>query len=221
MFRYCAAYYLHQWFVDGDCVFWNEIGKRGTFEQDALGKLFKKYRVIRNIQGGTSNLSDFCSVLNKAREKNFSPATIPEIVDDAVKGVRKAYQKDLTSAVSKALWMMRRHPVAIFDSRAREALVRMGLLRSSDQGYKIYYEAWMELFNRHDTQQHLRDACEWLSGSDYARSLEKQLNEDELSSEWFRNRVFDMRLFFIGDPGRPYSVGERQLHDVLGRGQWP
>jgi hypothetical protein len=99
----------------------------------------------------------------------------------------------------------------------------MGLLRASQASYGDYYEKWIELFNRDDTQKHLQDACGWLPDSRYAGSLAKSkvLSSSDVNSNWFKNRVFDMRLFFLGDPKQPLKVGKKELRDVLGPGVWP
>ena len=101
--------------------------------------------------------------------------------------------------------MMKRHPVVIYDSNARKGLRRCGLA-AGDGNYVEYCRSWFQYFDDPGTQRELDEALKMLNDSPRAQTLinQRKLTEAELRelsrSEWFRNRVTDMYLFYLGKP---------------------
>jgi hypothetical protein len=125
---------------------------------------------------------------------------VPGIVDLEIGSMREAYGgRSICSAISKALWMMKRHPVVILDSFARRGLQRLGL-RPGHDTYREYFNSWFRFFDQQDTKDGLGDALEWLRNSPFAAGLfeEGYIQASELDSLWFRNRVTDVWLCFHG-----------------------
>jgi phage terminase small subunit len=118
----------------------------------------------------------------------------------------EAYKgKTFLSALTKAFWMMKRHPVVIYDSNARRGLRRYGF-PSGENNYSIYFDSWFKFFDSAETKRNLDDAVTWLAKkSPYAQDVlkRKSISLKELheltGSDWFRNRVADMHLFYAAD----------------------
>jgi len=178
------------------------------FSQDVncemLHNLCVLYRVARTIPGyGIAKYRPFVDMLNRHRGTAMTRENVPTIVDEELSNMKQAYGKNFLSAISKALWMMKQHPIAIYDSYAWEGLRRRGLTPGYE-GYRAYYKAWFRFFEQHDTQSGLDDALSWLPESPFVQNLLKagMLADSELKSlagsMWFRNRVADRRLCFDG-----------------------
>lgn len=72
---------------------------------------------------------------------------VPGIVDLEIGSMREAYGgRSICSAISKALWMMKRHPVVILDSFARQGLQRLGL-RPGHDTYRECFNSWFASLN--------------------------------------------------------------------------
>ena len=133
-------------------------------------------------------------------------------VNNAANLVRDLFRKltanydgqQFLSAISKAAWVRWRQSIAIYDGRARLALRDLGF-NAPDNDYPAYYHAWMQFFNNNDTQMGLNDACQWLPNSHYAQSVVERggAARDDIDqwvkTDWFRNRIIDMRLFHHHD----------------------
>jgi hypothetical protein len=168
-----------------------------------LHNLCVLYRVARTIPGyGIAKYRPFVDMLNRHRGTAMTRENVPTIVEQELSNMKQAYGKKFLSAISKALWMMKQHPIAIYDSYAWEGLRRRRLAPGYD--YRAYYKAWFGFFEQHDTQSGLDDALSWLPESRVAQNLLKagMLADSELKSlagsMWFRNRVADRRLCFDG-----------------------
>lgn len=132
-------------------------------------------------------------MLNRYRKTKVSRKNVPIIIENELRNMRKAYGgKTFLSALTKAFWMMKRHPVVIYDSNARKGLWRYGLLPGY-KDYSVYFDSWFKFFERDETRRGLDDALAWL-----AKNSVKKISLQELNSDWFRNRVTDMRLFYVG-----------------------
>jgi hypothetical protein len=105
--------------------------------------------------------------------------------------MKSYYGKAFLSAITKAFWMMKGHPVVIYDSNARKGLRYFGL-PPGDGDYHKYFDSWFAFFERPDTQDSLDDAVAWILE-------QKKIQEGELrefvGSDHFRNRVLDIHLF--------------------------
>jgi hypothetical protein len=196
-FRLCAEHYLKQW-CDYDRMFFLTFSG-GPVSCGLLREMCLKYGVDRTVPGlGPEKYKRFAEMLNRYQNTEMTREDVPNIIQKELLNMREAYGLSFLSAITKAFWMMKRHPVAIYDSKARRGLRHHGL-PGGDNNSCVYFDSWFIFFERDDTRRGLDDAMAWL------RNLrnppkERNLSTNELDeitrSEWFRNRVADMRLFY-------------------------
>jgi hypothetical protein len=101
--------------------------------------------------------------------------------------------KDLLSAATKFLWLLRGDPVIIFDSQARAAL------GTPYANYEAFVERWCEEYIHYADA--IRKACDSLPRSpDLAadRGACSERARVGVDHEWFRHRVFDIHLWNVG-----------------------
>jgi hypothetical protein len=203
--RQSAKYYLkHVWDSDDRHLLPKFSACEVTCEM--LHDLCFRYGVARTIPGHIKDLGvegkykPFADMLTKYRDAEMTRENVPGIVDREIANMREPYRgRSLCSAISKAFWMMKGHPVVIFDSFAWQGLQRLGL-KPGYNTYREYFDSWFRFFEQEDTKDGLDDALAWLRNSPYTRSLleEGYIHASELDSLWFRNRVTDVRLCFHG-----------------------
>lgn len=201
-FRECAAHYLDQWYRTDQRYVKDFSG--GPVEVEQLSKMCRDYKVARTVPGkGDERSREFAEMLERYRNRKLTTENAPEIISKETEKMREVYGngKRFLSAITKAFWMMKGHPVAIYDSNVRRGLRMVGL----DPGggdYCVYYRSWFEYFERKDVKRDVGRALEWLQISPCPRCF---MGESILSptglrklvrSERFRNRVVDMHLFF-------------------------
>jgi hypothetical protein len=162
-----------------------------------------KYGVARTVPGhGPQKYLKFADMLNHYQDTVMTRVNVPDIIEQELASMRKAYGKGFPSAISKALWMMKQHPVVIYDSFAWNGLQRLGLAPGSD--YRTYFNSWFKFFDKNDTQYGLADALSWLPCSPVASSLIQagRVDASEIqrlaASQLFRNRVTDIHLYCAG-----------------------
>jgi hypothetical protein len=203
-FRLCAEHYLKQW-CDYDREFF--LGFSGGFVTcGLLREMCLKYGVDRTVPGrGPEKYRQFVEMLNRYQNTEMARQDVPKIIEKELLKMREAYGSSFLSAITKAFWMMKRHPVVIYDSKARRGLRHYGL-PPGDKDYRVYFDSWFSFFERDDTKHGLNDAMSWLRNLPNLRKRRK-LSKNELEeitgSEWFRNRVADMRLFYSMHQAEP------------------
>lgn len=173
----------------------------------------KKYGVARTVLGhGPKKYKILAEMLNSYRNTDMTRGNIPCIIEREVANMRKAYRKGPRSAITKSFWMMKQHPIVIYDGNTWEGLRRRGL--APGDGYRTYFDSWFKFFDDHKTQEGLDDALTWLAESPAARKIAEEAKavsckkEQEAVAEigtliknngcLMRNRVTDMRLFYEG-----------------------
>jgi len=174
--RQSAKYYLkHVWDSDDRHLFPKFSAGEVTCEM--LHDLCSRYGVARTIPGHINKLGvegkyrPLADMLNRYRDAGMTRENVPGIVDLEIANMREPYGgRSLRSAISKAFWMMKRHPVVIFDSFAWQGLQRLGLKPGYDT-YRGYFNSWFRFFEQEDTKDGLDDALEWLRSSPYTQSL--------------------------------------------------
>jgi hypothetical protein len=176
----------------------------GKLTCETLNHLCVEYSVARTIPGnGTGKYRQFLDMLNRHRETVMTRENVPCIIEQELSNMRQAYGAGFLSAITKAFWMMRQHPVVIYDGYAWEGLRRLGLEPGYD-GYRSYYASWFRFFDNRNTQRELDEALSWLPESEYIRGLIRDGVMDAPSlksisdSQWLRNRVADRYLTRIG-----------------------
>jgi hypothetical protein len=126
---------------------------------------------------------------------------VPLIVEGELTALFRAYGQDPLSALTEGLWMMKQHPVVIYDSKGYK-----GMLAGLKPGYRHqgYYDARFELFETPETQSALDDAVAWARTCPSAarlvatQKISAQSLNDFIASPAFRNRVLDRWLTFKG-----------------------
>jgi hypothetical protein len=201
--RDCADYYLRGlWFPQDRQLIAKFSGAIITCE--AVDELCRAYQVHRNFEGyGAQRYQTFADILNSLRLTSITRDNLMTIVGQGLIALGKAYGQNLISAMTKALWMMKQHPIAIYDEKARNGLSACGLAPGKGD-YRIYCASWFAFYDRPDTQSGIDNAVSWLPGSPGAveilRSGKLQVSELEhfAKSEMLRNRIADMRLASLG-----------------------
>ena len=215
-FHKAAEHFLEQWCdperkIDGKRPRYSETDLsfveqfRGNFTCGQLHRFCVCYAVARTVPGKDpthGKYQTFVDMLKSHRHTLVTRETMPRFVVDRVDEMATHYGKKFLSAVTKALWMVKQHPIVIFDSYAYRALVRLGLSPEGD--YSKYVGSWLEFSRRPKESRELSDALARLPESPAARSLEKRsIAETKQVREWaeqpwFRDRVVDMYLWFAG-----------------------
>lgn len=163
-----------------------------------------KYGVARTVPGhGPGKYERFAEMLNSHRDTAMTKQNTPAIIERSLADMQLIYGRGFLSAITKALWMMKQHPVVIYDSNARGGLRK---LRPAPEykDYRSYFDAWFRFFEEPDTQTGLDDGLSWLPESPAAKVLVQSGKADSreiqrlAESELFRNRVMDIRLFYAG-----------------------
>jgi hypothetical protein len=199
--RWAAENYLKITWLPSDRHFIRAFS--GTITCEMLNALCVDYSVARTIPGhGILKYQVFVDMLNRHRNPDLTKENVATIIEKEVLAMQQAYGAGFLSAVTKAFWMMKQHPVVIYDQYAWKGLRRLGLSSGND-GYVTYWKAWFSLFDSPDTQRELDDALSWLPNSRFVQGLTKDAEvygcfKDFAASESFRNRVVDRWLGYMG-----------------------
>jgi len=218
--QYAQVYLERMWFGQGQLDRRLVEKFRDTVTCEMLHDLFVKYGVIRTVPGdGVARLKAFAEMLNSYRDTPMTKETISSIVEREVASMREVYGKGPLSAITKSFWMMKQHPVVIYDTNTWEGLWRRGLAPGYNR-YGTYFDSWFKFFEEPETQTGLDDALNWLPDAPAVKQLVEDAQKDALkdglevtaekerlvaeeiktlaASQLMRNRVTDMRLFYEG-----------------------
>jgi hypothetical protein len=200
-FKFAAASYLCFWLeVDKYFFGWHDLTHQN------LNDFLIRYKVRRTIHD--VDLTPFISTI-KRQKQNRAPITeetVPTVVAKVCDDIKEKYKQPRTclSAVSKVLWMVHGHPIAIYDNLARKGLARETGFGSSALGsYETYYDHWLRQFRAHEGE--IRAAQKWLPKSALIERLQRFGVEtkgdlcEAVKQSWFANRIFDQWLLAIGD----------------------
>lgn len=203
----CAEHYLEQWW-EQDRHFVQAFS--GEVICETLRDFFYVYGVARTIPGKIEELGaegkyrPFADMLNKYQHTVMSRELVPAVIDAEVKNMDLIYGQRPWSATSKAFWMMKQHPIVVFDNFAWHGLQTLGL-KPGYETYREYFHSWFGFFEREETNKNLDDAITWLlSESPYAKKMvaDGRMDAPQLAtaceSQWFRNRVTDIYLCCLG-----------------------
>ena len=169
-----------------------------------------KYRVARTVPGyGEQKYKFIVDWLNSVRSLDLDRETVPRMIGQACIDLGERYGKYLPSILSKALWMVKGHPVVIYDSLAWEGL-RRGGFSPGYQGYVRYFAAWFKFYDSEETQANLEHAVSSLVTSGTLGNSEFE----ELSvAGRLKNRIADVWLWKVGESARAKTK-------VRGFGSW-
>jgi hypothetical protein len=205
----CAELYLEEIWCPQDRQLVRDLSSRKV-TCEMLHDLCCQYGVARTIPGHIEEIGlegkyrPFVDMLNKYRTTVMTRASVPRVIDEEVVNMREKYKgRSLWSAISKAFWMMKQHPVVIYDNFAWRGLQSLRLAPGY-KTYREYFDAWFKFFEKRETQAALDRTCSSLFDSPVVRSLVTagKLSAGELEriaeSIWFRNRITDMCLWQEG-----------------------
>jgi hypothetical protein len=158
-----------------------------------------RYKVARTVPGyGSQKYEPFTRVLNSLHNVNVTRESAPVIVEQACRELFEVYGRSIPSAISKTLWMMKGHPIVVYDRLAKGGLRKNGFVLAGL--YEPYYSSWFSFFDRPSTQRALDEVCAWIPESPSAQRLvaTRRTSPEELRqfvvSDRFRNRVVDVSL---------------------------
>lgn len=212
-FSKCAERYLRMWcdpvrpgrFKDTDETFVRQFQRGVTCEE--LGRFFVCYAVARTIPGkdheGYERYQPFRDMLEQHRNIEIVPEAMPGFIQTRVDEMAKQYGRRLLSAVTKAFWMLKQHPIIIYDSKASRGLRRHALQPGSGD-YGRYVKSWRQFSELPKIKHELTEALAVLPESRLSGSLEERgiATKDEIRSlsrkPWFSDRVVDMYLVLRG-----------------------
>ena len=199
----CAEYYLRELWCPQDRCLVDGFSKQ-TVTCELVNELCVKYRVNRSFEGNEiKRYQPFAEILEINRSIQISRDNLAVVVGQALTSMHEVYGKRLISAFSKALWMLKQHPVVIYDKNVRNGLWQCGL-PTGEGNYCIYSRSWFSFYDRPETQAGLDEATSWLPDSSSAKTLLRtgKIQPPELKrfaeSNLLRNRVTDMRLASLG-----------------------
>src|SRR5208282_188851 len=196
--RRAATEYL-EWWCSTDRRLISEFSTEITCPK--LADMFSpaKYKVACTVPGyGPGKYASLARELNSLRQVVATEENVPTVIEALCFKMSNEYGKFIPSAISKALWMMKGHPVAVYERLAKGGLRRVGF--TFNDLYHGYFTAWLALFKRSDTQQALVNAAAWLPGSPVAEGLirTRRITQEELNqlvaSPRFGNRTLDVWL---------------------------
>jgi hypothetical protein len=127
--RWCAEDYLKEIWWPQDRQLVRQFS--GKVNCEMLHNLCVLYRVARTVPGyGIEKYHPFVEMLNRYRETVMTKKNVPEIIEQELSKMAQVYGRSFLSAITKAFWMMKQHPIAIYDSYARGGLRRRRLSSS-------------------------------------------------------------------------------------------
>jgi len=170
---------------------------------DALCRAARYFIVSRNfpkrfdVGRGLARLSPALAELDSVPARPLDAGELSATVRSFARSLGAAYGgRNLLSAASKFLWLVRRDVVVIYDSRVRAAL------GTPFGDYDRYLESWFDAYRRKLDSVHA--ACSALSVLSLHLQPHDRPSDRELShlstQDWFRRRVHDIWLWHLGEP---------------------
>lgn len=199
--RWCAEDYLQQFWWPQDRHLVHELAGAVTCEM--MDKLCVFYKIHTSIRGiGVDRFKPLADAVNRHHDTTMTRENTAAIIEEELTSLSKVYGREPLSALTRALWMKKQHPIAVCDRFAQKGLTQVGL--SGHRSYLAFYTAWFKFFERPETQSELDEALACLPESSYAQTLVQSEETDAAAlkklaeSLMFRNRVTDRYLTFRG-----------------------
>jgi hypothetical protein len=198
----CALEYAGYW-TDNEHSFVTALAGSDTQQrlatlQRASGyfKISRSFKRTFDVGAGIPRLQPVLDVLDRLATGTLTEKNLGTVVRDLRRDLGRPYgNRDLLSAATKFLWLLRRDVVIIHDSQARLAL------NAPHGDYDAYWELWHAAYSRR--RDEVATACDRLSlrANRLAKSPEadRELRESA-KAEWFQRRVFDIYLWKAGAP---------------------
>jgi hypothetical protein len=161
--------------------------------RDAGGyfRISRSLRTAYDVGIGLPRLKPVLDALDRIPDGGVTDATLLKVVSDLRRDIGKPYgNRDVLSAATKFLWLRHRDVVIIHDSQARLAL------GAPVGDYASYLDRWRELYSR--IARDVTEACDRLKTAQFSAPAARLEAEADVSSEWFKRRVFDIYLWKAG-----------------------
>lgn len=193
-YEYCALRFLTQWERKERSLY--EVISRAPSAND-VRKALRYFQVARGFRGLRAEAEKIVAALaTKCRGLNAKN------VVSRVDGIAKSFEQDFgsrnLSAASKLLWLSRRNPVVILDSRSVASLGALGS-KFDPRDYAAYYECWRAEFTKR-RRQIKKAVSRLVTIKMFTAAWYKSPGElrKDLSSDWFVERTFDLFLWELG-----------------------
>ncbi len=156
---------------------------------------FQVARTFRNLKNEKNRTFIAVNVIEFS--KNLKEDNFPEKVDGLSSAFEEKFGSRNISAASKLLWLRKRSPVIIFDKWAKIAIEKIEDRKI--ENYKDYSELWKKHYSQDKAK--IRSAANSLiKVQEYSGmwDLSTSKYKEAIQSDWFLERVFDMRLLYFG-----------------------
>ena len=195
-FEYCSLHYLNQWLND-DKIYSEAFANN---DDDKIKEAVKFYRVARTLHTKFDEKKDLkryaplLEILDLVSSEQFQNNPVDKIIEIEKRISEKYGNRKVLSATTKLLWLKMKHPIVIYDSKARKAL------NSKDGNFQDFYEKWHHGFIQY--QDKIKTVCSKLSEL-HLYAIDQEIGTkdyiEQISSEaWFHERVFDIYLWHKG-----------------------
>lgn len=196
MYGYYAMSYLNQW-LKNDSRWYGSINSSDSRSKQlqAIKEAATHYRVARNWRSVSEEGERYGPILDFLLHCGPIPAgDVASYVTRAAEDLKKINEdRNVLSMTSKLLWIKFRSPIVIYDKQAKEALG----VRGGD--YSIFLKAWRDKFS--EEKEMIASACRSLENG-ITFCVNPDLGLENLkaltSSDFFMERVFDMKLWTVG-----------------------
>lgn len=203
MMKYSAIHFLYQWLTI-ESKFYESFQSNNTeIRRKKAIEIATYFKVVRNFSKkydeglGLKRFEPVINILDK--NKNLNLQNINEaalLINDMTNELSLFYKCRVMSFASKLLWMENRYPIIIYDKKVRDGLSEFGY-PSGDNNIFQYYDSWFSLYDKYRFE--VIDSCDNLKKLNLNV---KNLNEI-IESDWFKNRVFDIYIWFKGSGSLP------------------
>ena len=193
-YEYCALRFLTQW----------ERKERSLYvvisrapSADDVRKALRYFQVARGFRGLRAEADKVVDAL-AIKSRRLNAKNVVSRVDGLSDSFKQDFGSRNLSAASKLLWLSRRNPILILDSRSVASLGALGN-KFDPKDYAAYYECWRTEFKKR--QREIKKAVSKLvSIKMFTSAWYKSPGElrQDLSSDWFVERTFDLFLWELG-----------------------
>jgi hypothetical protein len=197
---YCALSYLDIW-VRVDREIHKALNSIDISDQlSAVAKAVRSYKIARNLPKtgdsdvGVERYLPVVKALSSISKDEFSEKNAVDLVSILGKKITNRYGRNVVSLSSKLLWLKFRDKIVIYDNLVKSALKCRG-------DYSDFYNKWNSKYM--ELSSEIDNACNKLPELSQCTLNPKSTtpgNIREICCErWFKNRVFDILLWHIGN----------------------
>jgi hypothetical protein len=208
-FKYYALHYLNLWISQDQPCCHALAGHHREEKLEALAAAAADYGIARTLpkrdgmDKGPERYGPVLKIIERQKRENFRNSDLPRRVERVNRQIKLQYASDhqVLSLTTKFLWLKLKSPIIIYDSRARTALK----VRPND--IEEFYRRWREEFS--GLERAIEKACASLGKMYEYTKNPKKTNSRYVTriaaKRWFRERIFDVYLWHLGEPERQGS----------------